>query len=311
VGVVSRHLTDPSRRNRYGVSTNGSFMVSVWYPAVAAAGKFPALFEHPELTRDPTVVYGSWTTYLDRLAHVVGHAQPDVPCATESAPYPLLLYSPGLNGDHAHAGERGPYFASHGYVVIGIEHFDCYASIFPDGMQVRATAMGTAGPPDRVRDMGFILDELTCWNASDPQFAGRLDLGRVAAMGVSLGGGTVAEFAATDPRCKAIIALAADPDVPLRVPLLQITTAGGGNTLYDLACGDAIWFQLNGAAHQQGGTDFYWLIYPDPVGLAFCRETSRTMIAYELWFLNKYLKGETGPSLPLPGFPLVTGFKQK
>jgi hypothetical protein len=68
---------------------------------------------------------------------------------------------------------------------------------------------------------------------------------------------------------------------------------------------------LNGAEHGQGGTDFYPFIWPDRAGLAFSREAARTAIAYELWFLNKYLKGSSDP-MPLAGsFPLVSGFQQK
>jgi pimeloyl-ACP methyl ester carboxylesterase len=163
--------------------------------------------------------------------------------------------------------------------------------------------------------MVFALDELTRWNTNDPVFAGRLDLSKVAAMGISYGGGTVAEFGRTESRCKAVIVL--DPAFvqgapPLGIPLLEITTPDlGDTTLYSLASKEAIWYQLNRAKHEQGGTDYYWAFYPDTAGLAFGREAARTMIAYELWFLNKQLKGEVGPPLPLPGFPLVTGFKQK
>jgi hypothetical protein len=316
VGVVSRLLTDPTRRNRYGVSTNGSFMVSAWYPAVAQAGRLPALFEHPQLAQDPTVPAASWVAFMDRMPYLVTYALPDLPCATDHAPYPIVLYSTGSTGDHADASERGPYLASYGYVVVGLEHYDCFATVFPDGTQLRGPSdVSTEGLQDRVRDMVFALDELTRWNSNDPVFAGRLDLTKVAAMGISYGGGTVAEFGRTENRCKAVIAL--DPGlvqgVPqLGVPLLEITTPEVGDTgLYSLASREAIWFQLNGAAHVQGGSDFYWAFLPDPAELAFSREAARTMIAYELWFLNKQLKGEVGPPLPLGGFPLVLGFKQK
>ena len=62
-------------------------------------------------------------------------------------------------------------------------------------------------------------------------------------------------------------------------------------------------------AQQVTGDIGYWLAYPSD--LATGREAARTVNAYSLWFLNKYLKGITGPSLPLPGFPLVAGFMQK
>ncbi len=37
VGRIDRLVTDPTRRNRHGVSPNGSFAISVWYPAAPAA----------------------------------------------------------------------------------------------------------------------------------------------------------------------------------------------------------------------------------------------------------------------------------
>lgn len=163
VGVVSRLLTDPSRRNRYGVSTACSFMVTVWYPAVAAAGRLPAPLEHPEIAGDPTVSYGNWAYFMDRMPHLATHALPDMPCTSNEAPYPVLLFSPATLGGHAHAAERGPYLASHGYVVVGIEHYDCFATILPDGSPMTAFSLGAAGPMDRVRDLGFVLDELTKW----------------------------------------------------------------------------------------------------------------------------------------------------
>jgi len=47
VGVTKRLLTDPSRRNRYGVSTNGSFMITIWYPGIPEPGKLPELSDDP------------------------------------------------------------------------------------------------------------------------------------------------------------------------------------------------------------------------------------------------------------------------
>jgi hypothetical protein len=55
--------------------------------------------------------------------------------------------------------------------------------------------------------------------------------------------------------------------------------------------------------------DFYWLIWPDY--LTFGREASRTISAYSLWFLNKYLKDSTDQMPALANFPQITGFKQK
>lgn len=41
IGRVNRLVTDPSRTNRYNIKTNGSFMLTIWYPAQNTAGVLP------------------------------------------------------------------------------------------------------------------------------------------------------------------------------------------------------------------------------------------------------------------------------
>jgi hypothetical protein len=53
VGKVGRLITDPTRRNRFQCSTNGSFPFWVWYPAVPRAGQVPAPMEDQPLALDP------------------------------------------------------------------------------------------------------------------------------------------------------------------------------------------------------------------------------------------------------------------
>jgi dienelactone hydrolase len=316
VGVVSRLLTDPSRRNRYHVSTNSSFMASVWYPAVAQAGRVPRPLAEPPLARD----FAVWGAFLDRLPYLVSHALPDAPCAPQPAPYPVVLYSHGWGGIRAYASEKGPNLASHGYVVVAADHFDTTGTVFPDGTYLKSgvPTMTTAGAQDRARDLVFIVDELARWNASDPLFAGRLDLTRVAAMGGSWGAQAAAEFCRIDPRCKAVIPLDPGGEAPpgllqygVQKPLLEITSSDIGDTaLYSLAVKDAMWFQIQGAAHSQVTCDIhYWFSYPSD--LARGRETARTINAYALWFLNQYLKGSNSPMPALARYPLVTGITRK
>ena len=55
--------------------------------------------------------------------------------------------------------------------------------------------------------------------------------------------------------------------------------------------------------------DFYFLL--EPYRLTTGREGARTITAYSLWFLNKYLKGSNEPMPPLADYPRILGFKQK
>ena len=56
-------------------------------------------------------------------------------------------------------------------------------------------------------DLRVVLNELEQWNRTDPLFARRLDLTRVATMGHSFGGGAEAEAARTEDRVKVLLLL--------------------------------------------------------------------------------------------------------
>ncbi|MGE3310997.1 MAG: Calx-beta domain-containing protein [Limisphaerales bacterium] len=303
VGVRWQLLTDPSRRNRYGVSTNSSFMVTVWYPAVPQPGQFPAPVWHPR----------SWP-------YLVSHATMDAPCAEDRAPYPVVLYSHGFGLNRGSASEKGPYLASHGYVVVATDHYDTDGSVFPDGSyhQASSPALDEAGLRERVADQLFVLAELARWSREDPDFAGRLNLDAVAAVGSSFGGVTAAELARIEPRCRAAVLFDPLPWFPAQLsatgvqkPLLQINASDNAEAvLYTRATADAIWFQISRSEHgSMGGHDYYWAWYPDLVNV---REAARTVNAFTLAFLNRHLKGLDAPLLDRPpaDFPRIANWKK-
>ena len=90
VGMISRLVNDPTRRNRYGVSTNGSFRVSIWYPAVAESAILPGRLLDEWLAKHlnwfTAKLGGAW---LDRLPYVVSYALAGAKCAPNEAPYPI------------------------------------------------------------------------------------------------------------------------------------------------------------------------------------------------------------------------------
>ena len=314
-GMVSRRLTDPARRNRYWLSTNCSFMVSVWYPAAAEAGRLPGPLTDLQIVQDPTwmAAFGV-ADFTARMPDLMSHALPQAPCATHQAPYPIVLGSPGWRGTR-HMHELGANLASHGYVVVWVDHYDVTRTVFPDGTYLQGERTLTpASFQDRVNDLGFILDELTRWNTNDPVFAGRLDLSKVAVGGGSLGGTTAAGFGRVDARCQVLFALDSTADstaLPLQQPVLQINASGRSDTtLYDTTTNHAVWFQISSTDHLLvAGVDWYWAWHPENV--AGGREVARPINAYTVWFLNKYLKGSGDPVPPLAQYPRVTGFKQK
>lgn len=318
VGVVSRLLTDPTRRNRYWLSTNCSFMVSVWYPAVAEAGRLPGRFTDLQITQDPTWMapFGA-ADFTARMPYLMSHALPDAPCATNQAPYPVVLNSPALASLRIFAcAALGPELASHGYVVVSVDHYDVTRTVFLDGTYLQGDfSSGTpAKDQNRVQDLVFVMDELARWNTNDPVFAGRLDLTMMAAMGGSKGGQTTTDFARIDSRCRVLIGLdgvAGSSALPLQQSVLEIRASGNfASTLYSLTTNHAVWFQISGASHGLvAANDLYWGWSPTDVPGG--REAARTIHAYTLWLLNKHLKGCTDPMPALADYPRVTGFIQK
>jgi dienelactone hydrolase len=256
--------------------------------------------------------FGDFTA---RMPYLMAQALPDAPCATNQAPYPVVLYSPGWTGSRLMEHELGANLASHGYVVVSVDHYDVIRTTFPDGTYLQGPiATSAAGLQDRVNDLVFILDELTRWNTNDPVFAGRLDLTQVAVSGGSWGGTTAARFGRVDPRCQALIALDSTADstaLPLQPPVLQINASGRDDTtFYDTTTNHATWFKISSTDHLLiAAADWYWAWHPEDV--AGGREVARTLHAYTVWFLNKYLKGSSDPMPALAEYPRVINFKQK
>ncbi|MFO1497576.1 MAG: Calx-beta domain-containing protein [Verrucomicrobiota bacterium] len=320
VGVTSRLVTDPALRNRYGVSTNGSFMVSIWYPAASQVGQLPAPLEDPPLMRDPAWA-AEWgaNRLMDREPFFMSHALPNVLCATPTAPYPIVVYSPSLTGVRTEVEDMGPYLASCGYLVVSMDHFDAYGTVLPDGMYLRSgvTSSSSSGTLDRVKDVQFILGELPRWNDSDPLLAGRFDLTNVATMGYSWGGEVAGEIGRIDARCKATILIddpfAFTPELMksgLQKPCLLMSGAfsSAADALYSKLGRDALSIQFNTTDHNLF-CDQYWLYAHNSLNTG--REVVRTLHAYSLWFLNKYFKSINEPPPPSKDYPLIRSLKQK
>jgi hypothetical protein len=167
--------------------------------------------------------------------------------------------------------------ASHGYVVVGLNHpYDVAAvALAAGGVAQFADEAWPAALADRqafvsqriterTADVRFVLDQLEALNArgADP-LSGRLDLSRVGVWGHSLGGITAAQACLADARVSACLNLdglqaggpfSAEPDpVPPAQPFLFITkeTALPPAVARLLAASPttSAWVTVAGAAH--------------------------------------------------------------
>jgi hypothetical protein len=215
VGTETRHLVDESRSDPMSDRLGGrrELMIQIWYPADATArGRFAPYRER------------SITTF--KSAHftlVKSHSILDGRLAQSPARFPLLLYTPSWCGIRTESTALLEELASHGYVVVGIDHpYGSNSVAFPDGTIARRKFVGdedyssqaaidafvkTANEQIEIRavDAQFVLTVFEGIDANDPRgvFTGRLDLSRVAIFGCSLGGGTAAEACSLDRRFKA------------------------------------------------------------------------------------------------------------
>lgn len=317
IGVTSRLVQDPARRNRYRISTNGCFMVSVHYPAQVTSGGRPVPWSDNWIP--DRAAFGDFVKDTDKVPYLVGRSILEAAGNRTRAPYPVLLMSHGFGGDsRSWHHQKAESLVSHGYVFVTIDHWDAASTRWPDGTILRgsATQASGAGLQDRVADLRFIVDRLAEWNQSDPLLKGMLDLDRIAAMGFSWGGDTAAEFCRTDARCRAVVFFDGGGDTTTEAyrrgahrPLLEMCSASSvDETFFAKAVRDAIWFQISGTEHNHFG-DAYWEVLPNT--LASGREAARIINDWAVWFLNRHLKGSTDPMPALADYPRIINFKQK
>lgn len=104
----------------------------------------------------------------------------------ESSGLPLVIYSHGFGGNHKESSHLTKYLAANGYVVAAV-NFPLSHSRSPAGVPQLLDVVNQPG------DVSAVIDHMLALNkgATSP-LAGRLDVNKIGAMGLSLGGLTTA-----------------------------------------------------------------------------------------------------------------------
>ncbi|HEX6883017.1 MAG TPA: alpha/beta fold hydrolase [Planctomycetota bacterium] len=217
VGTRVLYLSDPGRKDLRVPERARELLVQLWYPAEDAQRRE----RMPYLVELELVEVLAEGRYLDLEPETVGawadlrtHARRDAPLAASPARLPLLFLSPGMGMARCSYTTLATELASHGLVVAAIDHPYCGVTVGSDG-RVRTNGQDPRGAEavverveEMARDARFVLDALL---APEGELAARLDAGRVAVAGHSLGGAMALEAARVDARFRAAIDLDGAP----------------------------------------------------------------------------------------------------
>ena len=118
--------------------------------------------------------------------------------------HPFVVYSHGFMSMRSEAERNAEHLASYGFVVIAADY--PLTNFHAPGGPIFADAVNQPG------DVTFLIDTVTGWSEASRPFRGEIDLHRIGAAGLSLGGftTTVATFHPTlrDPRISAAVSIA-------------------------------------------------------------------------------------------------------
>lgn len=190
----------------------------IWYPAEPGtgvhAGYFPGLSTASSALRQSGELQ-PWQVFA--LGFVRSRDPLDAQPLRDQAPFPVVIFSPGNGTNVEFYSSLAGAIASHGYVVVGIDHpYDVAAVELAEGrvaaydkeqwlLSPEAHRKYTAARVKvRTADILFVLKELEAINESGP-FTQVLDLDAVAVAGHSLGGIAASEACKVEPRFRSCL----------------------------------------------------------------------------------------------------------
>ncbi|MGW5218030.1 alpha/beta hydrolase family protein [Nocardia sp. NPDC004085] len=252
VGVAELHLTDPGRSDPWDEGRR-EVLVQIWYPAQDSGTSATAAWMSPGGREEQADYLAELGVPRQRWSLGASHSYPDRPAREGAGRFPILLNSPGMGDATGWSTAQAEDLASHGYVVVAINHtHEAFSVHFPDG-RVEHTVVPLDSPlevlrdvllPTRVADTRFVLDELSAAATGQGSRAGgplptglaeRMDMTKVGMFGHSLGGSTTVQALADEPRIRAGINL----DGPI---LGSVAAEGTDKPLLMLAGGASPWY---------------------------------------------------------------------
>lgn len=321
VGTTMAVLRDTSR--------DRDLLVTFWYPSQRGSVVAPYMDK-----KTAAAIAKDWNLQPDFADRVRTNANLGTPI--ENGPFPLVLLEHGSGVVPAIYTVLAEGLASHGFVVAATNHPpDSLIAVFPDGHVVRSqpywpvnadrrkqgVAIGRFAEDVLVADVRFVLDKLGEMNSRDAFWHGHIDMAKIGIAGHSMGGTTAALATKEERRISAGVNLDGSTfpgmnadvrPVELNKPLLFIATEehasdpGSRAREYSGSESNSYYVTVPGSDH---------LSFTDKrlIESRFLVETEANTISWERAllaikvtrslvdeFFDKYLKGNSAPSLDLP-----------
>lgn len=236
VGMSTHFLKDTS-----GYHTDGQsrpLLVHLYYPSVETPKKYPPYLADAMHLYKAKLAHAHCPQELAYLDKINDWAMPDATIASQNSPFPVLFFSPGFLMAARLYSALITEMASHGYVVVALNHTDaCWPVMFPDGSSpaILPELANIFSNKERsclqtfdmvqetwIKDVEFVLS----WLRNQP-LTTSLDLTRMGIFGHSFGGSTATEAARQDTNFKATANLdgmlfGPNWDQPLQTPSLFV-----------------------------------------------------------------------------------------
>lgn len=212
VGRMALHVVDSTRLE---VMTPDStdvreLVVHVWYPSADTTG---TLASYLDVSLDDNLSRRYYGSLADPLPRVRAHSFASARMLGAARSYPVIMFSHGLGLLSGFYSSFIEDLASHGYVVVGVEHtWFSGAYTLPDGRTVTNRSTNADRQRDVVaqaKDLSFVVTVLEALSKGQPatRLAGRLDLRQVGVFGHSRGGFASPHACRIDLRFKACLNL--------------------------------------------------------------------------------------------------------
>jgi len=201
IGLREMAMVHTARQDRSTASGHRELQLRILYPAAPpkARGAHRAMY-HPQPARlqdNLVATTGMPRLLLRKLTHAATHGLVNAPVA-QGAPWPVVIVSHGFNGHRAESTFLLEEIASHGHVVVSVEHMHHSTGwVDPGGCgprwnpidPERYPAVGWGIMEAYSDDQSAVRDQLAQWNSTPGHpLCGLLDLHRVILLGRGIGG---------------------------------------------------------------------------------------------------------------------------